>query len=212
MLPPFFVARGEAQSLLAKACLCARLAGDMPANQLPHIFSAEVLAHADALVARYPEKRSAVLPLLHWAQEVQGWVSNDVIEWVAGKTGLAPVEILGVVTFYPMFRQEPCGKRHVRVCRTLSCALRGAYATMEALEKEFAVKRGATSADGSVTLEFVECLAACGSAPVVQIDHALHENVTPESVPALADKLRASLADAGYGKKNPVPDSPEWNG
>ncbi|MDR2429390.1 MAG: NADH-quinone oxidoreductase subunit NuoE [Puniceicoccales bacterium] len=200
------------QSLLAKVRLCASLAVDMPANQSPHLFSAEVLARADALVAQYPERGSAVLPLLHLAQEAQGWVSDAAIEWVAGKTGFAPVEVLGVVTFYPMFRREPCGRRHVRVCRTLSCALRGAYATMEALEGEFGVKCGATSADGAVTLEFVECLAACGSAPVVQVDHALHEGVTADRVPALASALRASLGDADYGKKKTIPDSPEWNG
>jgi NADH-quinone oxidoreductase subunit E len=132
--------------------------------------------------------------------------------WVAGQTGVTPIEVLGVVTFYPLFRQEPVGRRHIRVCRSLSCALCGAYSTMEALEKEFACKRGETSADGTVTLEFVECIASCGSGPVVHVDGALHENITADKVPALAAAIRASLNDPDYGRNPPVPGTPEWNG
>jgi NADH-quinone oxidoreductase subunit E len=176
----------------------------------------EVLARVGEIVGRYPDKRSAMLPLLHLAQETNGWISDEIMRWVAEQTGATPIEVLGVVTFYPMFRREPAGRRHVRVCRTLSCALRGAYDTMEALEKEFACQRGETSADGAVTLEFVECIASCGSGPVVHVDRALHENVTPDKVPALAAGIRASLVEGdgegNAGRKSPVPGSPEWNG
>jgi NADH-quinone oxidoreductase subunit E len=174
--------------------------------------SADALAKADAIVARYPEKRSATLPLLHLAQEERGFIDDALIQWVAAKTDVPAVDVLGVVTFYPMFRQKPIGRRHIRVCRTLSCALRGAQETMAAFEKEFGINRGETAPDGSVTLEFVECIAACGSGPVVHVDHALHENITPKKVPALVAAIRASLADADYGKRQPKPNSPEWQG
>ncbi len=172
----------------------------------------ETLAKADEIIARYPQKRSATLPLLHLAQEDCGHISNAIIEWVAEKVGTTPMEVLGVVTFYPMFHTKPIGKRHIRVCRTLSCALRGAYHTMEALEKEFGIKRGETSGDGNFTLEFVECIAACGTGPLVHVDHALYEEVTPDKVKELAANIRASLADADYGKRELIPGTPDWKG
>ena len=173
----------------------------------------ETLAKADEIVAKYPERRSATLPLLHLAQEELGFVSDAAMKWIAAKLGIEPINVYEVVTFYPMFRLAPIGKRHVKVCRTLSCALRGSYKTMEALEKEFDCRRGETSADGNVTLEFVECMACCGTGPIVQVDHLFYENVTPESVPELANKIRASLADENYGKSEPdFSDRTQWLG
>ena len=159
-------------------------------------------AEAAALIAKYPQKRSAMLPLLHLAQERLGWVSKEVMEWVAPKLDVAPMQVYEVVTFYPMFRQKPIGKQHVRVCRTLSCALRGSYHTMEALEKEFGFKRGETSADGAVTLEFVECIAQCGPGPVVQTSDALFENVAGETkVGELVKHLRETVKAGNIGKR-----------
>ncbi|MDR0536278.1 MAG: NAD(P)H-dependent oxidoreductase subunit E [Puniceicoccales bacterium] len=183
-----------------------------PPGNLPFAPSPGMLEAAAAIVARYPEPRSATLPLLHRVQEENGWISLGAMRWVAEKTGRTPIEVLGVVSFYPMFRQAPSGRRHVRVCRTLSCALRGAEDTMRALEKELGCKRCETTADGAVTLEFVECLACCATGPVVQVDHALHEGVTPARVPALAAAVRASLSEKDHGLRPPVPGSPEWNG
>lgn len=168
-------------------------------------------ATSDAIIAKYPQKRSACLPLLHLAQENLGWISNDTMEWVAAKIGVTPMQVYEVVTFYPMFKLQPIGKQHVRVCRTLSCALRGAYHTMEALEKEFGIKRGETTADGAVTLEFVECIAQCGTGPVVQTSDALIEQVTPDKVPALATHLRSTVAAGNIGKRDAALGSPEWN-
>lgn len=174
---------------------------------------AETLEKADKIVAKYPEKRSATLPLLHLAQEELGYVTDAAMKWIAAKLDIEPINVYEVVTFYPMFRLNPIGKRHVKICRTVSCALRGSYKTMEAFEKEFDCKRGETSADGNVTLEFVECLACCGTGPIVQVDHLLYEQVTPEAVPALAEKIRASLTDPDYGKKAPALDNRvEWLG
>ena len=169
-------------------------------------------SEADAIIAKYPQKRSAALPLLHFAQARLGWISKETMEWVAPKIGVTPMQVYEVVTFYPMFMRQPVGKQHVRVCRTLSCALRGAYHTMEALEKEFGCKRGETSADGAVTLEFVECIAQCGPGPVVQTSDALFDNVAGETkVAALVKHLRDTVADNTVGKRDAAVGSPEWN-
>jgi NADH-quinone oxidoreductase subunit E len=172
----------------------------------------ETLAKADAIVALYPQPRSATLPLLHLVQEDRGHITPEDETWVAGKVGVTPMQVREVVTFYPMFRLAPIGRRHIRVCRTLSCALRGSYALMATLEKALACPRGETSVDGNFTLEFVECIADCGCGPVVQVDHALHENVTPDQAEAFAGRIRASLSDPSYGKGEPIPGTPEWNG
>ena len=172
----------------------------------------ETLAQADAIVGQYPQKRSATMPLLHLVQEDRGHITDADMAWVAEKVGVTPMQVLEVVTFYPMFRRAPIGRRHIRVCRTLSCALRGSYALMANLEKSLNCKRGETSADGNFTLEFVECIADCGCGPVVQVDHALHENVAPDQAEAFAAKIRATLSDPNYGKSAPQPGTPEWNG
>lgn len=169
-------------------------------------------APGDAIIAKYPQKRSACLPLLHLAQEHLGWISNDVMEWVAAKIGVTPMQVYEVVTFYPMFKLAPIGKQHVRVCRTLSCALRGSYHTMEALEKEFGCKRGETSADGAVTLEFVECIAQCGPGPVVQTSDALFEQVAGAAkVAELVGHIKSTVAADNIGKRAKTLGSPEWN-
>jgi NADH-quinone oxidoreductase subunit E len=170
------------------------------------------LTKADAIIAQYPQKRSAALPLLHLVQEDHGYITQEDMTWVAEKIGVTPMQVLEVVTFYPMFRQSPTGRRHIKVCRTLSCALRGSYALMESLEKSLNCPRGETSPDGNFTLEFVECIADCGCGPVVQVDHALYENVKPENATAFADQIKQSLHDPQYGKNQPQPGTPEWNG
>jgi NADH-quinone oxidoreductase subunit E len=145
-------------------------------------------------------------------QEDRGFITQEDMAWVAEKVGVTPIQVLEVVTFYPMFRQQAIGRRHVKVCRTLSCALRGSYALMESLEKSLNCPRGETSADGNFTLEFVECIADCGCGPVVQVDHALHENVAPEKAVEFSEQIKNSLKDSNYGKNKPVPGTPEWNG
>lgn len=151
-------------------------------------------AKIDEVITHYPVKRSAVLPLLHLIQEEAGHISDAAIEWVAAKLELQPINVYEVVTFYPMFRQKPIGRRHIKVCRTLSCALLGAYRTCEAFEREFGVRRGEVSADGEVTVDFVECLASCGTAPVVMIDDALHEKVDVARAQELSAQIRREAA------------------
>jgi NADH-quinone oxidoreductase subunit E len=156
----------------------------------------ETLRRIDELITHYPVKRSAVLMLLHAIQEDVGYIPPAAIEWVAAKLELQPINVYEVVTFYPMFRQKPIGRRHVKVCRTLSCALMGGYKTCAAFEKEFNTHAGPTevSPDGEVTVEFVECLASCGTAPVVMIDDDLHENVDVAKAKQLSDQIKAEAA------------------
>jgi NADH-quinone oxidoreductase subunit E len=157
----------------------------------------ETLKRIDELITHYPVKRSAVLMLLHAIQEDVGYISKEAQEWVAQKLELQPINVYEVVTFYPMFRQAPIGRRHIKVCRTLSCALMGGYKTCETFEKEFNVHRGEISADGEVTIEFVECLASCGTAPVVMIDDDLHEKVDVARAKELAAKIKQEAVQRG---------------
>jgi len=145
----------------------------------------------DEVIPHYPQKRSAALPLLHLVQEDQGYISPEAIEWIAQKLEVPPIAIYELVTFYPMFRQKPIGRRHIRVCRTLSCALMGGYKTCQEFEKEFDTHPGEISPDGEVTIEFVECLASCGTAPVVMIDEELHEKVDCAKARELSARIRA---------------------
>jgi NADH-quinone oxidoreductase subunit E len=150
-------------------------------------------------IARYPEKhrRSAAMPLLHLWQEHFGFISDGGVQWVAAKLGLQPINILELVTFYPMFRQKPAGKTHIRVCRTLSCAMAGSDQLMENLCAATGIERRphgdgmhnpiSVSADGNYSIEFVECLASCGTAPVCMIGEQLRENLDVKSI---ADLLR----------------------
>ncbi len=168
---------------------------------------AELERKMDAAIARYPHehRRSAAMPLLHLWQEHFGFIGDDAVTWIAAKLGLQPINILELVTFYPMFRQEPGGKTHVRVCRTLSCAMAGGFQLMENLCAATGIKREhqaegmhnpiSVSADGNYSLEFVECLASCGTAPVCMVNDELHENVSSDSVTEL---LRNQTGKIGH--------------
>jgi NADH-quinone oxidoreductase subunit F len=147
----------------------------------------------DEAIARYPadRKRSAAMPLLHLWQEEFGFISDEGVRWIAAKLELQPINILELVTFYPMFRQAPAGKTHIRVCRTLSCAMAGSYSVMERAASAAGIVRHrddngmhnpvAVSNNGKYSIEFVECLASCGTAPVCMVQDELVENVRPEA-------------------------------
>jgi len=151
----------------------------------------------EKVIPRYPEKRSAVMPLLHRIQEDQGVISNEAVEWVARKLEMAPINVLEVVTFFPYFRQKKLGRTHVRVCQTLSCALMGAYQVGEELEKALDCKMGTTRADGKVTLEYAECLASCGSGPVVLVDEDLFEHLKAPELKPLIEEIRKRAESGG---------------
>ncbi len=158
----------------------------------------------DEAIARYPSdhRRSAAMPLLHLWQEHFGFISDEAVVWIAEKLGLPPINILELITFYPMFRQEPTGKTHIRVCRTLSCAMAGGFELMENLCTTLGIQRPPAgdgmhnpiriSADGDYSVEFVECLASCGTAPVCMIGEQLYENADVNSI---ADLLRKQTSN-----------------
>jgi NADH-quinone oxidoreductase subunit E len=141
-------------------------------------------AEINELITHYPVKRSASLMVLHALQEHFGYLSSEAIEWTATKLGLQPINIYELVTFYPMFRQQPIGRFHLKVCRTLSCALGGSHKLHKFLCEKLSLNPHAhgaqTSQDGKVTVEFVECLASCGTAPVLMCNDDLHETVTEQ--------------------------------
>ncbi len=173
----------------------------------------QTLDKIEKLIPRYPDARSATIPLLHFIQEEKGYIAPEAVEWIAARLELEPMQVQEVVTFYPMFRQEPIGKVHVKVCRTLSCALSGSYKTCESLEKSLDCKRGETSADGNYTIEFVECIANCGSGPLVQVDDQLFENVIPDKADDLAEAIREKArSNSKLDIENIKPKTPAYNG
>lgn len=150
-------------------------------------------AEIDELISHYPvNKRSASLMLLHAVQEQYGHISKESIEWIAGKLGLQPINVYELVTFYPMFRQEPAGKYVLKVCRTLSCALGGSHKLHNHLCEKFGMdphKHGLqTSKDGKFSVEFVECLASCGTAPVMMCNEDFYEGVSNEKAEEILKK------------------------
>ena len=161
----------------------------------------ELTAQIDEAISHYPvSKRSASLPLLHLFQENFGYISEEAIDWIANKLELQPIHILELVTFYPMFRRKPPGKHHIRVCKTLSCALAGA----EELKAKLCAATGiacdghggchgdpvSVSADGRFSIESVECLASCGSGPVLMVNDDFFEAVTDAEIPTLLSQYK----------------------
>lgn len=150
---------------------------EQPDFKLP----AEVVAAIDEVITHYPKKRSASLMLLHAVQEQFGFISRQAVEWIASKLELQPINIYELVTFYPMFHTRPLGKNHLRVCRTLSCALAGSYKLHEHLCTKLGLdpdEHGVqTTKDGKYTVEFVECLASCGTGPVMMCNGTFYEAV-----------------------------------
>jgi NADH-quinone oxidoreductase subunit E len=158
----------------------------------------ELAARIDEAISHYPvSKRSASLPLLHLFQEHFGFISDEAIHWIAVKLELEPINILELVTFYPMFRRRPAGRHHIRVCRTLSCAMRGGYELMEALRAQTGIVKREhgehgeafeVSPDGKWSIEFVECLASCGTAPVCMVNDDFYEDVNKDEIGDLLRK------------------------
>ena len=156
----------------------------------------ETLVEIEEAIPKYPEKRSAVMPLLHAIQKDQGLLSNAAAEWVAEKLEIKPINVLSVITFYPFFRQHKIGKRHIRVCRTLSCAMAGGAKVCNKMLAEFDTSLNEISPDGEVTVEFAECLASCGSAPVMLVDDELYENLDESKAAEICGKIKAEAVRA----------------
>jgi NADH-quinone oxidoreductase subunit E len=144
---------------------------------------------AEDIVARYPRAKSAILPLAHLAQHQSGWLSNEAMEEIAALTGVTPADVFGTCSFYTMFKRRPCGKLVVSVCTNVTCLVTGGPELLEHLEGKYAL-------DGDVTVEEVECLAACGGAPAMQVNYEFHENMTPQSAETIVEEYKSGARQA----------------
>jgi NADH-quinone oxidoreductase E subunit len=160
----------------------------------PFAFSEENLALAREIIAKYPEGRqaSAVMPLLMLAQRQRGgWLSQPALDYVAQFLEMPPIRVYEVATFYTMYKLQPIGRHHVEVCTNVSCWLRGSDDILAACRDQLGIGVGETTADGAFTLSEVECLGACVNAPMAQIGFDYYEDLTPESMAAILDALKA---------------------
>jgi NADH-quinone oxidoreductase subunit E len=160
------------------------------------LLSPERETQVDQILTRYPERRAALLPVLWICQRQNGWISPEVMDYVAERIGVSTAVVKGVVTFYTMFFDEPVGENVVWVCRTLSCDLRGGKSIQEHLEKKLGCTAGHTSSDGKFTLLKAECLAACGQAPMVQINDYYYEDLDVEQLDRIIDAHATQGAEA----------------
>ena len=170
-------------------------------NKVEIKFSPEALTRANKIIARYPQEKqkSALLPLLHLAQsEFDGWLSQEVMDYVASLLSIKPIEVYEVATFYSMFNTKPVGKCLLEVCQTSSCWLRGSDEIVSHLKNKLNIEVGETTADGMFTLKTVECLGSCGTAPMLQCGSDFHENLTIDKVDELIDKFRSKGERSSY--------------
>jgi NADH-quinone oxidoreductase subunit E len=154
---------------------------------------------ASQIISRYPEKRSAVMPLLYLAMAEEGHLTEQGMEEVARWCGITPAQVLAVASFYTMYKREPTGRYLISCCTSISCMLLGGDDVLHAVEDESGVPHGETDADGLLSVEHVECLGACGGAPAVQVNYELIEGVSPEKGRELVRWLKRALPDVVNG-------------
>lgn len=155
------------------------------------IFSPQLASRFDALVAKYPVKRSALIPMLLYAQDEIGYLSDAVIAEVAERIGITELDVRNVATYYSMLRFKPAGKFNIQVCTNISCMLRGAYELYERFQDELHIGHKGVTSDGTFSLEEVECIGACCWAPAIQVNYAFHDELTPNDVPKILEQYRA---------------------
>jgi NADH-quinone oxidoreductase subunit E len=155
------------------------------------IFSPELAARFDRLVTIYPLRRSALVPMLLYAQDEKGYISGAVIAEIAVRIGITELDVKNVLSYYSLLRTEPVGRYHVQVCTNISCMLRGANEIFDHCKRTLAIGNKQTTADGVFSLEEVECIGACSWAPAVQINYDFYENLTPEELDKVLEKYRA---------------------
>jgi NADH-quinone oxidoreductase E subunit len=154
-------------------------------------FTKDNLERARSMISRYPEKRSALIPLLHLAQEQEGWITKDAMREIATLLDITPAEVLGTCSFYEMFKREPVGKYLINVCTNVSCMLLGAYELLDQFEQKLGVTAGSTTQDGEFTLQEVECVAACTQAPCALVNYRTFGPLAGSDAELLVDDLRA---------------------
>ena len=155
------------------------------------IFSPQLAAKFDALVDKYPVKRSALVPMLLYAQDEIGYLSDALIEEVGHRIGITTLEVRNVATYYSMLRFKPVGKYNVQVCTNISCMLRGAYDLFDHLQNKLGIGHKGVTADGLFSLEEVECIGACCWAPAIQVNYDFHDDLTNDKVDAVLNSYRA---------------------
>jgi len=153
-------------------------------------FTSEQLAVMDSIIARYPRKRSAIMPLLHYVQSIDGYVTNEGIEIIGKKLELATAEVTAVSTFYTQYKSKPVGEYHVGICTNTLCAVMGGDAIYESIKEHLNIGNDEVTADGKVSVEHIECNAACDYAPVVMVNWEFYDNQTVQSVRDLVDSAR----------------------
>lgn len=154
------------------------------------IFSPQLSARFDALVQKYPVKRSALVPMLLYAQDEIGYLSDAAIAEIAERVSLTDLEVRNVATYYSMLRFKPAGKFNIQVCTNISCMLRGAYELFDRFQDELHVGHKGITSDGVFSLEEVECIGACCWAPAIQVNYDFHDELKPESVPGILAEYR----------------------
>lgn len=159
------------------------------------IIDQHISQRIDELRPQFPTQQALLLPLLHAMQEKEGWISKDAIKEAASFLQLPLARVEEVVSFYTMYNRKPVGKQHIQVCTNIACFLKGADHLMACLEKRLGIHDGQTTADGRYTLSSVECLAACGTAPVMQVNKDYHENLDEKSLGQVMDRLDKELLD-----------------
>jgi NADH-quinone oxidoreductase subunit E len=160
-------------------------------------FSPKLAARFDALVEKYPVRRSALVPMLLYAQDEVGYLSDAVLDEVAARIGITQLEVRSVASYYSMLRFKPAGRFNVQVCTNISCMLRGAYEVFEKFQNELGVGHKGITADGIFSLEEVECIGACCWAPAIQVNYDFHDDLTSESVPAILAAYRKKQEERG---------------
>jgi NADH-quinone oxidoreductase subunit E len=153
-------------------------------------FSPETYKKFEETIARYPCKEAAMLPVLYLAQQEFGYLSEEAIEYVGKLMGQTPAQVYSVVSFYTMYTMKPIGRYHIQVCRTLPCALRGAETVTSFFKKTLGIDCGETTSDRRFTLSEVECLASCGTAPMMQVNDDYYENLTEEKLKDILQQLK----------------------
>ncbi len=160
--------------------------------------SQDALKRVEELKKEYPEPVSAVMPIMYIVQEEKGYLSDQGIRWISSQVGLSPVHVMELATFYTMYRKKPLGKYHIQICRTLSCGLCGAKKLMEYLHERLGVNAKEVTEDGMFSYEYVECLGSCGTAPMCEINDTFFENLTPEKLAEVMDKILVEKPDLSY--------------
>jgi NADH-quinone oxidoreductase subunit E len=161
------------------------------------IFSPQLAARFDALVEKYPVRRSALVPMLLYAQDEIGYLSDTVIAEVAERIGITTLDVRNVATYYSMLRFKPAGRFNVQVCTNISCMLRGGYDVLEKFQEELGIGHKGITRDGIFSLEEVECIGACCWAPAIQVNYAFHDDLTPDQVPGIISNYRGSIGAEG---------------